>query len=74
MRDRHWKQLMRVTGMNVAIDARFMLEDLLSLGLHKYIEEASAIVDRANKELQIDASLEKVRPIFESCYHKRRWW
>lgn len=42
-------------------DERFKLDDLISLGIHKYGEDVVAIVEKANKELQIDAALTKVR-------------
>lgn len=45
--------------MSVA-DERCKLDDLMSLGIHKYGEDVVAIVEKANKELQIDASLTKV--------------
>lgn len=32
----------------------------MSLGIHKYGEDVAAIVEKANKELQIDAALTKV--------------
>jgi dynein heavy chain, axonemal len=64
MRDRHWKQLIKLTGATpgtIAVsDERFKLDDLISLGIHKYGEDVVAIVEKANKELQIDAALTKV--------------
>ncbi len=45
--------------MSIA-DERFKLDDLIGLGIHKYGEDVVAIVEKANKELQIDAALTKV--------------
>lgn len=47
-------------GTMAVSDERFKLDDLISLGIHKYGEDVVAIVEKANKELQIDAALTKV--------------
>jgi len=63
MRPRHWKQLMRATGISFETDERFCLGDLLALKLHLYEEQVLEIVDRANKEELIErqlAELDKV--------------
>jgi dynein heavy chain, axonemal len=63
MRPRHWKQLMRATGISFETDERFCLGDLLTLKLHLYEEQVLEIVDRANKEELIErqlAELDKV--------------
>ena len=48
-------------------DERFKLDDLISLGIHKYGEDVVAIVEKANKELQIDAALTKVPSTIQLC-------
>eukprot|EP00741_Cyanophora_paradoxa_P005992 tig00000955_g5810.t1 len=60
MRDRHWKQLMRATGVLIQMDANFSLADLLALKLHEYVDAVAEIVDRANKELIIEKNLTKI--------------
>ena len=57
MRDRHWSQLMDKTGVKLVIDANFKLDDLLALELHKYEDDVSEIVDRAQKEAKMEKSL-----------------
>ncbi|KAJ3023806.1 hypothetical protein HKX48_000940 [Thoreauomyces humboldtii] len=56
IRDRHWKQLMKTTGVTFVMTDDMKFEDLLSLQLHKYEDDVKVIVDRATKEL----SMEKV--------------
>ncbi|KAJ3364693.1 hypothetical protein GGF32_001332 [Allomyces javanicus] len=56
IRDRHWKQLMKTTGVSFVLTNDLKFQDLLSLQLHKYEDDVKAIVDRATKEL----SMEKV--------------
>ncbi|KAG9396803.1 Dynein heavy chain and region D6 of dynein motor [Carpediemonas membranifera] len=57
MRDRHWKQLMRVTRKDFTITAKFSLADLLALQLHQFGDEVGDIVDRASKELSMEKTL-----------------
>ena len=64
MRERHWKQLMRATGKQFTMDDSFALGDLLSLGLHGYVDEVADIVDRAQKELIIEKQLAKMDEIW----------
>ncbi|TPX70381.1 hypothetical protein SpCBS45565_g01824 [Spizellomyces sp. 'palustris'] len=56
IRDRHWKQLMKTTGVTFVMTADMKFQDLLSLQLHKFEDDVKVIVDRATKEL----SMEKV--------------
>ncbi|KAJ3158178.1 hypothetical protein HDU86_003133 [Geranomyces michiganensis] len=56
IRDRHWKQLMKTTGVTFVMTEDMKFQDLLSLQLHKYEDDVKVIVDRATKEL----SMEKV--------------
>ncbi|KAL7754360.1 hypothetical protein RI367_000341 [Sorochytrium milnesiophthora] len=56
IRDRHWKQLMKTTGVTFVLTQDMKFQDLLSLQLHKYEDDVKGIVDRATKEL----SMEKV--------------
>ncbi|GBF97683.1 flagellar outer dynein arm heavy chain beta [Raphidocelis subcapitata] len=60
MRDRHWKMLMQATGKVFVMDARFALGDLLALELHNYVDACSEIVDRAQKELNIEKQLKRI--------------
>eukprot|EP00755_Sulcionema_specki_P014456 Sspe_Gene.56717::Locus_31184_Transcript_1_1_Confidence_1.000_Length_4789::g.56717::m.56717/K10408/DNAH; dynein heavy chain, axonemal len=64
MRDRHWRQLLKRCDVDPnAIDPEadnFSLQDLLSLQLHRFEDDVSNIVEKAQKELQIERGLEKV--------------
>jgi len=56
IRERHWKQLMKTTGVTFVMTDDMKFQDLLSLQLHRYEDDVRNIVDRATKEL----SMEKV--------------
>lgn len=60
MRERHWKMLMQLTGKVFIMDDKFSLGDLLALELHNYVDACSEIVDRAQKELNIEKQLKKI--------------
>jgi dynein heavy chain len=60
MRERHWKSLMAVTMTHFDKGADFCLDDLLQLGLHRFVEEVSEIVEVATKELKIEAKLKQI--------------
>lgn len=57
MRSRHWKQLMRATGISFETDERFCLGDLLALKLHLYEQQVFEIVERAQREQLIEKQL-----------------
>ncbi|KXS10801.1 hypothetical protein M427DRAFT_103173 [Gonapodya prolifera JEL478] len=56
IRERHWKQLMKTTGVTFVMTNDLKFQDLLSLQLHKFEDDVKSIVDRASKEM----SMEKV--------------
>ncbi|KAF5834390.1 hypothetical protein DUNSADRAFT_8976 [Dunaliella salina] len=60
MRERHWQLLMQTTGKAFVMDDKFSLGDLLALELHNYVDACSEIVDRAQKELNIEKQLKKI--------------
>eukprot|EP00798_Chlamydomonas_sp_ICE-L_P004667 gene4667-14864_t len=60
MRERHWKLLMQTTGKQFVMDDKFCLGDLLALELHNYVDACSEIVDRAQKELNIEKQIKKI--------------
>ena len=60
MRDRHWTQLMEITGVHFEIGASFALSDLLSLQLHQYVDDVGEVVDRALKEDKMEQALDKL--------------
>uniref|UniRef100_A0AAY4DT71 Dynein heavy chain 11, axonemal n=1 Tax=Denticeps clupeoides TaxID=299321 RepID=A0AAY4DT71_9TELE len=54
VRERHWQQLMRTTGVSFVMGEATRLGDLLELHLHRVEEEVKNIVDKAVKELGIE--------------------
>ena len=60
MRDRHWTLLMQTTGKQFVMDDKFCLGDLLALELHNFVDACQEIVDRAQKELNIEKQLKKI--------------
>lgn len=66
MRDRHWQMLMAKTNVKFELSANFKLENLLELNLHKFEEDVQEIVDRADKEIKLEAQLKQ----FEDTWSK----
>ena len=61
MCDRHWKQLMEVTKMNIDVkDPKFSLGDLLALNLQNVVDDVGEVVDRAQKEDKMEQTLNKL--------------
>jgi dynein heavy chain len=62
MRPRHWAGLATVcnVGKLVPSDPKFSLEDMLVLKLHTHVDEASEIVDTANKEQKIEKKMDEI--------------
>eukprot|EP00754_Rhynchopus_humris_P020205 Rhum_TRINITY_DN14684_c0_g1::Rhum_TRINITY_DN14684_c0_g1_i4::g.107697::m.107697/K10408/DNAH; dynein heavy chain, axonemal len=73
MRERHWRQLLKkcdVDPSSIDPDSDdFSLRDLLSLGLHNYVEDVANIVEKATKELKIEKDLEKVSTYWDNDAH-----
>ncbi|XP_073997627.1 dynein beta chain, ciliary-like isoform X3 [Rhodnius prolixus] len=57
IKPRHWEELMEEVKISLVIKDDTTLKDLLSLNLHKYVEEVKTIVDKSVKELQIEKML-----------------
>lgn len=60
MRDRHWKQVMAITGSQVEKTSQFCFANALDLQLHRYVDAVSEAVEVANKELKIDQKLKSI--------------
>jgi dynein heavy chain len=61
MRERHWEELMKATGVHIDIHSpAFNLGDLLNLNLPQYESVVETIVDRALKEEKMEKSLAKL--------------
>eukprot|EP00755_Sulcionema_specki_P019722 Sspe_Gene.70182::Locus_41437_Transcript_1_1_Confidence_1.000_Length_4815::g.70182::m.70182/K10408/DNAH; dynein heavy chain, axonemal len=73
MRERHWRQLLKMCDVDPnTIDPEsdtFSLRDLLSLGLHNYVDDVANIVEKATKELKIEKDLEKVSTYWDNEAH-----
>eukprot|EP00002_Diphylleia_rotans_P013390 TRINITY_DN2619_c0_g1_i7.p1 TRINITY_DN2619_c0_g1~~TRINITY_DN2619_c0_g1_i7.p1 ORF type:complete len:4501 (-),score=1146.89 TRINITY_DN2619_c0_g1_i7:169-13671(-) len=65
MRERHWKQVMRATGVHFTITSTVNLGELLGLRLHNYVDEIASIVDRANKEQIMEKNLLMIEDAWE---------
>ena len=74
IRDRHWKQLMKTTGVTFVLTEDMKFQDLLSLQLHKFEDDVKVIVDRATKELAMEKvlnDLDKTWSSMEFTFEKR---
>ncbi|KAL2088081.1 hypothetical protein ACEWY4_016909 [Coilia grayii] len=60
VRERHWQQLMKTTGVSFVMDEATRLGDLLELQLHRVEEEVKNIVDKSVKELAIEKVLGEI--------------
>ena len=60
IRERHVKQVMRVTGKTFTLDENFTLGGMLSLELHNFLDHVQEIIERAQKEVVIEKVLKEV--------------
>ena len=60
IKQRHWEQLMQLTKVNIIINNKNSLEDLLKLNLHHFEDDLRTIVDKSNKEQSIQKVLNDV--------------
>jgi dynein heavy chain len=65
MRDRHWKQIMVVTGKSFEKGPEFCFKDLLDLELHNFADDVSETVDQSAKEAKIDKKLTQIRTTWQ---------
>ncbi|NXH32764.1 DYH9 protein, partial [Myiagra hebetior] len=61
IRERHWNQLMQVTGVRFVMDSDTTLADLLKLNLHQFEGEVHGIVDKAVREMSMEKVLKELR-------------
>ncbi|NXB03113.1 DYH9 protein, partial [Cnemophilus loriae] len=66
IRERHWNQLMQVTGVRFVMDSDTTLADLLKLNLHKFEGEVHSIVDKAVREMSMEKVLKELRMTWSS--------
>ncbi|NXT77896.1 DYH9 protein, partial [Zapornia atra] len=61
IRERHWTQLMQMTGVRFAMDSDTTLADLLKLNLHSFEDEVRDIVDKAVREMSMEKVLKELK-------------
>ncbi|NXO09420.1 DYH9 protein, partial [Oriolus oriolus] len=66
IRERHWNQLMQVTGARFAMGSDTTLADLLRLNLHQFEGEVHGIVDKAVREMSMEKVLKELRMTWSS--------
>uniref|UniRef100_A0A669PYI5 Dynein axonemal heavy chain 9 n=1 Tax=Phasianus colchicus TaxID=9054 RepID=A0A669PYI5_PHACC len=66
IRERHWGQLMQVTGVKFVMDSDTTLADLLKLCLHNYEDEVRGIVDKAVREMSMEKVLKELKLTWSS--------
>ncbi|NWT53909.1 DYH9 protein, partial [Erythrocercus mccallii] len=66
IRERHWNQLMQVTGVRFVMDSDTTLADLLQLNLHQFEGEVHGIVDKAVREMSTEKVLKELRMTWSS--------
>ncbi|NXS46386.1 DYH9 protein, partial [Balaeniceps rex] len=61
IRERHWNQLMQMTGVRFVMDSDTTLADLLKLNLHNFEDEVHGIVDKAVREMSMEKVLKELK-------------
>ncbi|XP_037265188.1 dynein heavy chain 9, axonemal [Falco rusticolus] len=61
IRERHWNQLMQMTGVKFVMDSDTTLADLLKLNLHNFEDEVRGIVDKAVREMSMEKVLKELK-------------
>uniref|UniRef100_A0A672V8T9 Dynein axonemal heavy chain 17 n=1 Tax=Strigops habroptila TaxID=2489341 RepID=A0A672V8T9_STRHB len=61
IRERHWNQLMQMTGVRFVMDVDTTLADLLKLNLHNFEDEVHGIVDKAVREMSMEKVLKELK-------------
>lgn len=61
IRERHWRQLMQITGVSFIMDENTTLAQLLQLQLHHFEDEVQGIVDKAVKEMGMEKILKELQ-------------
>ncbi|CAH8640372.1 unnamed protein product [Heterobilharzia americana] len=76
IRDRHWIQLMKATGVRFEMSEETTLMNLLSLNLHHFEDEVRNLVDKSVKEMTMEKVLKELHTTwsqmtFEQDIHPR---
>ncbi len=60
IRERHWQELMKATGVVFSMNEGTTFKDLLDLNLHNFEDEVKGIVDKAVKESAMEKTLKEL--------------
>ncbi|CAG9821168.1 unnamed protein product [Phaedon cochleariae] len=61
LRERHWKQLMKKTGIEFDMSPdRFTLDNMFAMELHRFQDMAEEIINNAIKELSIEKGVKEI--------------
>lgn len=60
LRDRHWDEIFKIVGQQFNPDAKFTVNDLLSVGIAEKLEEISRVSTNASKEFALEKALDKM--------------
>jgi dynein heavy chain, axonemal len=69
MRDRHWEELMQVTGKYIELPSQnpqLRLDEVLALELHNFSTDVEEITDKALKELKQEEGMESLDKIWSA--------
>ncbi|XP_021267492.1 dynein heavy chain 3, axonemal isoform X1 [Numida meleagris] len=61
MKERHWEQISEIVGCEVRPSETTTLQNMLELGLSKYIDQLELIGAAASKEYSLEKSIEKMK-------------
>jgi dynein heavy chain len=62
MKDRHWKELMKLTGVQFDMNlTTFKLRNLFEMKLYRFADDVNKTAYKATQELKIESSLKKVQ-------------
>eukprot|EP00040_Diaphanoeca_grandis_P037927 m.251570 g.251570 ORF g.251570 m.251570 type:complete len:3992 (+) comp33898_c0_seq1:283-12258(+) len=61
MRERHWKKMSEIVGMDIAPDAATTLTKQLALGLDEYLDRLETVSGQASKEFSLEKAMKKMK-------------
>eukprot|EP00003_Mantamonas_plastica_P006669 TRINITY_DN1548_c0_g2_i8.p1 TRINITY_DN1548_c0_g2~~TRINITY_DN1548_c0_g2_i8.p1 ORF type:complete len:4445 (-),score=1771.15 TRINITY_DN1548_c0_g2_i8:52-13386(-) len=64
--DRHWKQIMKVTGKRIEVTDSMLLQDMFDMNLDEHQEDIVGIVERAKNEFKIQQQLDAIENVWAS--------
>ncbi|XP_069761611.1 dynein axonemal heavy chain 3 isoform X2 [Narcine bancroftii] len=67
IKERHWKEISAIVGFEVNPDKDTALQEMLELGLEKFLEELEEIGVAASKEYSLEKALAKMKAEWANC-------